>query len=73
MTDKVGKAKEVTIPKWLENLKAKIATLEGERLNLLKEIEELRKMAESKVKELEEEVKSLRKEVESLRELLQLS
>lgn len=73
MTKKVREAKEAALPKPLEDLKAKITTLESERLKLLREIGELRKMAESKVKDLEEEVKTLRKEVESLRELLQLS
>lgn len=47
-----------------------IRTLENERKNLLLEIEELRKMADSKAKALESEVGMLRDEVKSLRVLL---
>lgn len=44
--------------------------MESERRNLLLEIEELRKMADSKAKALENEVSMLREEVKSLRVLL---
>jgi len=47
-----------------------IRTLETERKNLLLEIEELKKMADSKAKALESEVNMLREEVRSLRVLL---
>jgi len=48
----------------------KIRSLENERKNILLEIEELRKMADSKAKALESEVGMLREEVKSLRILL---
>jgi predicted nucleic acid-binding Zn-ribbon protein len=48
----------------------RIRSLETERKNLLLEIEELRKMADSKAKALESEVSMLREEVKSLRVLL---
>jgi regulator of replication initiation timing len=48
----------------------RIRTLENERKNLLLEIEELKKMADSKSKALESEVGMLREEVKSLRVLL---
>jgi len=48
----------------------KIRMLETERKNLLMEIEELRKMADSKAKALESEISMLREEVKSLRVLL---
>jgi regulator of replication initiation timing len=48
----------------------KIRNLETERKNLLIEIEELKKMADSKAKALESEVSMLREEVKSLRVLL---
>jgi len=48
----------------------KIRSLENERKNILLEIEELRKMADSKAKALESEVSMLREEVKSLRVLL---
>jgi len=54
----------------LKNLREKIKTLETERANLMLEIEELKKMAESKVSALESEVAMLREEVKSLKELL---
>lgn len=44
--------------------------METERKNLILEIEELRKMADSKAKALESEVSMLREEVKSLRVLL---
>ena len=48
----------------------RIRNLETERKNLLLEIEELKKMADSKAKALESEVSMLREEVKSLRVLL---
>jgi hypothetical protein len=48
----------------------KIRSLETERKNLVLEIEELKKMADSKAKALESEVSMLREEVRSLRVLL---
>ena len=48
----------------------KLRNLENERKNLLLEIEELKKMADSKAKALESEVGMLREEVKSLRVLL---
>jgi regulator of replication initiation timing len=48
----------------------RIRNLETERKNLLLEIEELKKMADSKAKALESEVGMLREEVKSLRVLL---
>lgn len=48
----------------------RIRMLETERKNLLLEIEELRKMADSKAKALESEITMLREEVKSLRVLL---
>jgi uncharacterized protein YlxW (UPF0749 family) len=47
-----------------------VRTLENERKNLLLEIDELKKMADSKAKALESEVGMLREEVKSLRMLL---
>jgi hypothetical protein len=44
--------------------------LESERKNLLLEIDELKKMADSKAKALESEVSMLRDEVRSLRMIL---
>ncbi len=48
----------------------RLKTLESERRSLLLEIEELKKMADSKAKALENEVGMLREEVKSLRILL---
>ncbi len=48
----------------------KIRALEAERKNILLEIDELRRMADSKAKALESEVGMLREEVKSLRLLL---
>lgn len=53
-----------------KNVVEKIRSLETERKNLLLEIEELKKMADSKAKALESEVSMLREEVKSLRVLL---
>ena len=54
----------------LKKVVEKIRTLENERKNLLLEIEELKKMADSKTKALESEISMLREEVKSLRVLL---
>ncbi len=57
----------------LSNFKStieKIRALEAERKNILLEIDELRRMADSKAKALESEVGMLREEVKSLRVLL---
>lgn len=48
----------------------RLRNLENERKNLLLEIDELKKMADSKAKALESEVGMLREEVKSLRVLL---
>lgn len=53
-----------------KNVVEKLKSLETERRNLLLEIEELKKMADSKAKALENEVSMLREEVKSLRILL---
>lgn len=53
-----------------KNMIQRLRKLEAERKNLLMEIEELKKMADSKAKALESEVDMLREEVKSLRELL---
>ncbi len=53
-----------------KNVVEKLKGLENERRNLLLEIEELKKMADSKAKALENEVSMLREEVKSLRILL---
>jgi len=53
-----------------KNVVEKLKTLETERKNLLLEIEELKKMADSKTKALESEISMLREEVKSLRILL---
>ena len=54
----------------LMNLHEKIDTLETERADLMGEIANLRKVAESRAEALESEVSKLRSEVESLRDLL---
>ena len=54
----------------LKNVVEKIRALETERKNLVLEIEELKKMADSKTKALENEISMLREEVKSLRILL---
>jgi regulator of replication initiation timing len=48
----------------------KIRSLENDRRNLVLEIEELKKLADSKAKALESEVSMLREEVRSLRLIL---
>ena len=54
----------------LRNVVERLKGLETERKNLLLEIEELKKMADSKAKALESEVSMLKEEVKSLRVLL---
>jgi len=54
----------------LKSVVEKIRALETERKNLLLEIEELKKMADSKARALESEISMLREEVKSLRILL---
>ena len=56
----------------LRSMAEKIKTLDAEKKNLLLEIEELKKLAESKTKALETEVGMLSEEVESLRTLLDI-
>jgi regulator of replication initiation timing len=53
-----------------KNVVEKLKSLEAERRNLLLEIEELKKMADSRAIALENEVGMLREEVKSLRILL---
>jgi seryl-tRNA synthetase len=48
----------------------RLRTLENERKNLLLEIDELRKMADSRAEALQSEVSMLKEEVKSLRVLL---
>jgi hypothetical protein len=48
----------------------RLRTLENERKNLLLEIDELKKMADSRAEALEGEVSMLKEEVKSLRVLL---
>ncbi|PVX26067.1 MAG: hypothetical protein CW691_02560 [Candidatus Bathyarchaeum sp.] len=52
------------------DLKEKIEKLKNERIELLEEIEELKRAGETKASTLEEEIASLREEVESLKEML---
>ncbi len=54
----------------LKGIVEKIRSLETERNSLLLEIDELKKMADSKARALESEVSMLREEVKSLRILL---
>ena len=54
----------------LMSLREKIQTLEIDRANLMMEIAELRRAAESKADALESEVGMLREEVRSLRDFL---
>jgi len=53
-----------------KNLVERMKGLETERKNLMLEIEELKKMADSKAMALESEIGMLREEVKSLRVLL---
>jgi uncharacterized coiled-coil DUF342 family protein len=54
----------------LKEFREKIQTLETERARLLREIESLRKAAESRAVTLQGEVTQMREEVKSLREFL---
>jgi len=63
-------ADELEFMSKLKNVVEKLKALETERRNLLLEIEELKKMADSKTKALESEISMLREEVKSLRILL---
>ena len=47
-----------------------VEKLKNERAELLEEIEELKRIGESRASNLEEEIASLRDEVESLKEML---
>jgi len=71
----VKKIKEIRegLTQTLRALREKINTLETERASLLVEIEQLKKVAESRANALEVEVKQLREEIKSLRELLGVS
>jgi uncharacterized Zn finger protein (UPF0148 family) len=70
--DLVVKIKEIReeLTRSLRTLHMKIKKLELERVNLLVEIEKLKKVAESRANALETEVNQLREELKSLRELL---
>ncbi|MEM2998919.1 MAG: hypothetical protein QW674_06305 [Candidatus Bathyarchaeia archaeon] len=54
----------------LRFLREKINALETERQSLLMEIEQLKKVAESRANTLEVEIKQLREDIKALRELL---
>jgi len=54
----------------LKNLREKIERLESEKIELLAEVERLRKEAEGKAAALECEVAVLREEAESLKKML---
>jgi regulator of replication initiation timing len=54
----------------IKSVVERLRNLENERKNLMLEIDELRKMADSKATALESEVSMLREEVRSLRLLL---
>jgi len=73
--DVVVKIKEIRegFMQTLRALREKIKTLETERAILLVEIEELKKVAESRANALDIEVNQLREELKSLRELLGVS
>jgi len=53
-----------------KNVIERLRTLQNERKNLLLEIEELKKMADSRAEALQSEVSMLKEEVRSLRMLL---
>lgn len=54
----------------LRDLCERIKTLETERVNLMIEVEKLKKIADSKLDTLESEVNTLREQVKALAELL---
>ena len=68
----VEKVKEIRegLTQTLRVLREKINTLETERATLLVDIEQLKKVAESRANALEVKVKQLRDEIKSLRDLL---
>jgi vacuolar-type H+-ATPase subunit I/STV1 len=70
--DLVTKLKEIHegLTQTLRTLKKKIAKFETERTSLLVEIENLKKVAESRANALETEVDQLREELKALRDLL---
>ena len=70
--DLVAKVKEIRegLTQTLRTLREKINILETERPSLLMEIENLKKVAESRANALETEVNRLREELKSLKELL---
>jgi len=68
--DREGSIGRVEFMSNFKTIVERLRNLENERKNLLLEIEELKKMAESKAKALESEVGMLREEVKSLRVLL---
>lgn len=55
----------------LRDIRKKIEKLESEKVDLLAEMEILRKKAETRATSLEEEVGQLRKEAKSLKEMLE--
>ena len=67
-SEKIKPRKREPTQTW--DLREKMKNLEAERTNLLIEIKNLKKMAESKANDLESEVNMLREEVESLKSLL---
>ena len=69
---KVNEIKEIEkgLTLMLGDLREKLEKLKNERAELLEEIEELKRIGESRASNLEEEIASLRDEVESLKEML---
>jgi predicted nucleic acid-binding Zn-ribbon protein len=65
-----GETGRVELMSNFKSVVERIRTLETERKNLLLEIEELKKMANSKAGALESEVSMLKEEMKSLRVLL---
>lgn len=72
MAEKV-KGIEEGLTQTLTNLKGRIKTLEKEKVDLLGEIDELKRVAEEKIESLEGEVGTLRKEAKALKDLLRKS
>ena len=64
------KGVEKELSNMLGDLKEKIENLKTERAELIEQIEELKRMGETKASTLEDEIASLREEVESLKEML---
>ena len=69
---KVNEIKEIEkgLTLMLGDLREKLEKLKNERAELLEEIEELKRIGESRASNLEDEIASLRDEVESLKEML---